>query len=111
MDFTIIIKIVAVALVIAFLNQLLQKAGKEEYTLLLTIAGLLICFPKSIMYSLTRKLTSIPMTAITAANVLGTVINAGFNIFSTAPYSERTNRPHLYSSYSLPKFYSALSPS
>ncbi len=44
MDFIIIIKIVAVALVIAFLNQLLQKAGKEEYTLLLTIAGLLIAF-------------------------------------------------------------------
>lgn len=44
MDFTIIIKIVGVALVIAFLNQLLQKAGKEEYTLLLTIAGLLIAF-------------------------------------------------------------------
>ncbi len=44
MDFTIVIKIVAIALVIAFLNQLLQKAGKEEYTLLLTIAGLLIAF-------------------------------------------------------------------
>ena len=44
MDFSIIIKIVAIALVIAFLNQLLQKAGKEEYTLLLTIAGLLIAF-------------------------------------------------------------------
>ncbi len=44
MDFTIIIKIVGIALVIAFLNQLLQKAGKEEYTLLLTITGLLIAF-------------------------------------------------------------------
>lgn len=44
MDFIIIIKIVGIALVIAFLNQLLQKAGKEEYTLLLTIAGLLIAF-------------------------------------------------------------------
>ena len=44
MDFTIIIKIVAIALVVAFLNQLLQKAGKEEYTLLLTLAGLLIAF-------------------------------------------------------------------
>lgn len=44
MDFTIIIKIVAIALIIAFLNQLLQKAGKEEYTLLLTIAGLVIAF-------------------------------------------------------------------
>ncbi len=43
-DFTIIIKIVVIALVTAFLNQLLQKAGKEEYTLLLTIAGLLIAF-------------------------------------------------------------------
>jgi hypothetical protein len=26
------------------MNQLLQKAGKEEYTLLITIAGLLIAF-------------------------------------------------------------------
>ncbi len=37
-------KIVAVALVVALMNQLLQKAGKEEYTLLITIAGLLIAF-------------------------------------------------------------------
>lgn len=44
MDFTIVIKIAGIALVIAFLNQLLQKAGKEEYTLLLTLAGLLIAF-------------------------------------------------------------------
>jgi len=44
MDFTIIIKIAGIALVVAFLNQLLQKAGKEEYTLLLTLAGLLIAF-------------------------------------------------------------------
>lgn len=44
MDFSIIIKIAGIALVIAFLNQLLQKAGKEEYTLLLTLAGLLIAF-------------------------------------------------------------------
>lgn len=44
MDFTVIIKIAGVALVIAFLNQLLQKAGKEEYTLLLTLAGLLVAF-------------------------------------------------------------------
>lgn len=44
MDFTVILKIAGVALVIAFLNQLLQKAGKEEYTLILTISGLLIAF-------------------------------------------------------------------
>ena len=42
MDITIIFKIVAVALVVAIVNQLLQKAGKEEYTLLITIAGLII---------------------------------------------------------------------
>ncbi len=44
MDFTVILKIAGVALVIAFLNQLLQKAGKEEYTLILTVSGLLIAF-------------------------------------------------------------------
>ena len=42
MDIAIIFKIVAVALVVAVVNQLLQKAGKEEYTLLITIAGLII---------------------------------------------------------------------
>ncbi len=42
MDIAIIFKIVAVALVVAIVNQLLQKAGKEEYTLLITIAGLII---------------------------------------------------------------------
>ena len=44
MDLTVILKIAGVALVIALLNQLLQKAGIEEYTLLLTISGLLIAF-------------------------------------------------------------------
>ncbi len=44
MDITIILKMVAVGLVIAVMNQLLQKAGKEEYTLLTTIAGLIIVF-------------------------------------------------------------------
>ncbi len=42
MDITIIFKIVAVAIVVSIVNQLLQKAGKEEYTLLITIAGLII---------------------------------------------------------------------
>lgn len=44
MEITIIFKMVAVGLVIAIMNQLLQKAGKEEYTLLTTIAGLIIVF-------------------------------------------------------------------
>ena len=42
MDITIIFKIVVVAIVVAIVNQLLQKAGKEEYTLIITIAGLII---------------------------------------------------------------------
>ena len=42
MDITIVFKMVVVGLVIAIMNQLLQKAGKEEYTLLTTIAGLII---------------------------------------------------------------------
>lgn len=42
MDITIIFKIVAVGIIVAVMNQLLQKAGKEEYTLLTTIAGLII---------------------------------------------------------------------
>lgn len=42
LDITIIFKIVAVGIVVAVMNQLLQKAGKEEYTLLTTIAGLIV---------------------------------------------------------------------
>ncbi len=42
MEITIIFKIVVVALIVAIVNQLLQKAGKEEYTLIITIAGLII---------------------------------------------------------------------
>lgn len=42
MDISIIFKIVAVAILVAIVNQLLQKAGKEEYTLIITIAGLII---------------------------------------------------------------------
>ena len=37
-----IIKIAAVGILVAVINQLLQKAGKEEYTLIITIAGLII---------------------------------------------------------------------
>ncbi len=32
----------AIAIVVAIVNQLLQKAGKEEYTLLITIAGFIV---------------------------------------------------------------------
>ncbi len=42
MDIMIIFKIVSVAIVVAIVNQLLQKADKQEYTLIITIAGLII---------------------------------------------------------------------
>ena len=42
MDFMIIFKIAASAITVAIVNQLLQKAGKEEYTLIITIVGLII---------------------------------------------------------------------
>lgn len=42
MDIYIIFKIMVVAIAVAIVNQLLQKAGKEEYTLIITIAGLII---------------------------------------------------------------------
>ncbi|MBS7360638.1 MAG: stage III sporulation protein AC [Oscillospiraceae bacterium] len=44
MDIAIIIKMVAVGILVGVLNQLLNKAGKEEYTILTTIAGLIVAF-------------------------------------------------------------------
>jgi stage III sporulation protein AC len=42
MDIMIIFKIAAVAIIVAITNQLLQKAGKDEYTIIITIVGLLV---------------------------------------------------------------------
>ena len=42
MEITLIFKIAAVGILVAVINQLLQKAGKEEYTLIITIAGLIV---------------------------------------------------------------------
>ena len=42
MEIELIFKIAAVGILVAVVNQLLQKAGKEEYTLIITIAGLII---------------------------------------------------------------------
>lgn len=42
MEISLIFKIAAVGILVAVINQLLQKAGKEEYTLIITIAGLII---------------------------------------------------------------------
>ena len=42
MDIDIIFKIAAVGILVAILNQLLNKAGKEEIAMMTTIAGLKI---------------------------------------------------------------------
>ena len=38
---TLVYKIAAVALAVAVINQVLQKSGREEYTTLITLAGIL----------------------------------------------------------------------
>jgi len=42
MDISFIYKIAAIGLITAVINQILQKNGKEEYTLITTIAGIII---------------------------------------------------------------------
>ncbi len=61
MDIMIIFKIAAVGIVVAIVNQLLQKAGKEEYTLIITIAGLIIALMMfiPIITELLDELTSV----------------------------------------------------
>ncbi len=41
MEITFIYKIAAIGLMVAVVNQVLQKAGKEEYTTITTVAGIL----------------------------------------------------------------------
>ncbi len=42
MDISFIYKIAAIGLITAVINQVLTKNGKEEYTLIITIAGIII---------------------------------------------------------------------
>jgi len=42
MDIEMIFKIAGIGLVIAFLNSILSKAGKDEYVMLTTLAGIII---------------------------------------------------------------------
>ncbi len=39
MDLSVIFKMAAIGIIVAVVNQILQKAGKEEYTLLTTLTG------------------------------------------------------------------------
>ena len=42
MDISLIFKITAIGIIIAILNTILSKAGKDEYTMITTITGIII---------------------------------------------------------------------
>ncbi len=42
MDINLIFKITAIGIIIAILNTILSKAGKDEYTMITTICGIII---------------------------------------------------------------------
>ena len=42
LDISFIYKIAAIGLITAVINQILHKSGKEEYTIIITIAGIII---------------------------------------------------------------------
>ena len=42
MSIEVIFKIAAVGLIVAVLNQVLARSGKEEYTMITTLAGLIV---------------------------------------------------------------------
>lgn len=50
MDIEIVFKIAAVGLIIAVLNQVLIRSGREEYTMLTTLAGIVIVLMMVIPY-------------------------------------------------------------
>ena len=50
MDIEIIFRIAAVGLIVAVLNQVLSRSGKEEYTMLVTLAGLIAALMLVIPY-------------------------------------------------------------
>lgn len=42
MDVDIIFRIAAIGIIVAVVNQILSKSGREEYTMVVTLAGLVI---------------------------------------------------------------------
>ena len=42
MDIDVIFKVAAVGLIVAVLNQVLSRSGKEEYTMITTLAGIVV---------------------------------------------------------------------
>ncbi len=50
MNIEIVFKIAAVGLIIAVLNQVLSRSGREEYTMLTTLAGIVVVFMMVLPY-------------------------------------------------------------
>lgn len=50
MDIEIIFKIAAVGLIVAVLNQVLSRSGKDEYTMITTLAGIILVLMMVIPY-------------------------------------------------------------
>lgn len=50
MDIEILFKIAAIGLIVAVLNQVLSRSGKEEYTMITTLAGIIIVLMMVIPY-------------------------------------------------------------
>ncbi len=50
MEIDVIFKIAAVGMIVAVLNQILSRSGREEYTMVTTIAGLIIALMMILPY-------------------------------------------------------------
>ena len=50
MEIEVIFKIAAIGLIVAVLNQILQRSGRDEYTMITTIAGLIIALMMILPY-------------------------------------------------------------
>lgn len=50
MGIEVVIKIAAIGLLVAVINQILSKCGRDEYALLVTLAGLLVIFAMVLPY-------------------------------------------------------------
>ena len=50
MDIDVLFKVAAVGLIVAVLNQVLSRSGKEEYTMITTLAGLIAVLMMVIPY-------------------------------------------------------------
>ena len=50
MDIDVLFKVAAVGLIVAILNQVLSRSGKEEYTMITTLSGIVIVLMMVIPY-------------------------------------------------------------